>query len=154
VGFLLFVFLDYLRRFPMDVSAQDERSLLLIEESSAILDSLRDWLRMTLPNVRVIEATDHGNGVSLNRSESPDVVLVDISGLGREGLESVRTMKRAQPAAQVFALVGHDHESYHEAVVSAGAEACACIWRLRTDLLPRLRNAFKSTAEMDRMSTR
>lgn len=123
----------------MDTPAQEERSLLLVEESQAILSSLRDWLRMTFPRVRVIEAANHGNGVSLSRSESPDVVLIDISNLGSDGVETVRSLKTAQPAASVFALVAHDHQSYHRAVVNAGAEACACIWKLRAELLPQLR---------------
>ncbi len=123
----------------MDTPVQDNPSLLLIEENSVILDSLRDWLVMMFPDVRLIESNDHSNGIFLNRSKSPDVVLMDISNLGRSGVESVRTMKAAQPAAAVFALVSLDHESYRRAVVRAGAEACACIWKLRTDLLPQLK---------------
>jgi DNA-binding NarL/FixJ family response regulator len=123
----------------MDAPGQDKPSLLLIEENSTILDSLRDWLRMAFPDVRLIETTDHNNGVRLSRSESPDVVLMDISGLGRNGVENVHTMKTVQPGTAVFALVSLDHEAHREAVMGAGAEACACIWKLRTELLPQLR---------------
>ena len=122
----------------MDTLVRDGPSLLLIEENDVILDSLRDWLTMAFPDIRLIETTDHSNGILLNRSESPDVVLMDISNLGRNGVESVRTMKTARPAAAVFALVSLSHESYREAVLKAGAEGCACIWKLRTELLPRL----------------
>ncbi len=122
----------------MDAVAQDSPSLLLIEESSVILDSLRDWLAMTFPEVRLIETSDYSDGVFLNRSRSPDVVLMDISNLGKNGVESVRAMKAAQPVAPIFALVSLDHESYRRAVMRAGAEACACIWKLRSDLLPQL----------------
>lgn len=104
-----------------------------------ILNSLRDWLSMTFPDVRLIEANSQSNGVCLNRSESPDVVLMDISNLGKHGVESVRTVKTSQPAAAVFALISLDHYSYRQAIVKAGAEACACMWKLRSDLLPQLK---------------
>jgi len=122
----------------MDTLAQEDPALLLIEENGVILDALRDWLAMAFPNVRLIETTDHSNGIFLARSESPDVVLFDISNLGRSGVESVRAITNAHPAAAVFALVSLDHRSYRRAVLKAGAEACACIWKLRTELLPQL----------------
>jgi DNA-binding NarL/FixJ family response regulator len=126
----------------MDTPVRDQPSLLLIEENGMVLESLRDWLSMTFPDVRLIETTDHSNGIFLNRSESPDVVLMDISSLGRSGVESVRAMKAVRPAAAIFALVSLDHEAYRQSVVRAGAEGCACIWRLRRELLPRLRKCL------------
>lgn len=126
----------------MDTPVRDNPSLLLIEEDGVILDSLRDWLAVTFPGLRLIETTDHSDGISLNRSESPDVVLMDISNLGKRGVERVRTMKDAQPAAAVFALVSLDHDAYHRAVVEAGADGCACIWKLRAELLPRLKECL------------
>jgi DNA-binding NarL/FixJ family response regulator len=131
----------------MDSPARDDPSLLLIEENRVILDSLRDWLGMAVPGVRLIEASDRSKAIFLNRSESPDVVLVDISSLGRNGVESVRAIKSAQPAAAVFALVSLDHDAYRRAVMGAGADACACIWKLRTELLPQLKEHLAPDGE-------
>jgi two-component system chemotaxis response regulator CheY len=122
----------------MDTPVLNNPSLLLVEENSVVLDSLRDWLAMAFPDVRLIETSDHSYGIHLNRSEAPDVVLMDISSHGKNGIESVRSMKAAQPAAAVFALVSLEHESYYRALLKAGAEACACIWKIRTELLPQL----------------
>jgi DNA-binding NarL/FixJ family response regulator len=122
----------------MDTPSRNNPSLLLIEENHSVLGPLRDWLTMTFPDLRLIETTDRTRGISLNRSQKPDVVLTDISALGRGGVEHIRRVKAAQPAAAVFVLVGLDSPSYERALVRAGAEACTCIWKLRTDLLPRL----------------
>ena len=122
----------------MDTRVQEKPSLLLIEENGMVLDSLLEWLRMAFPDVRLIESSDYSNGIYLSRSESPDVVLIDISNLGRSGIESIQNLKAAQPDTAVFALISLEHESYQQAVCDAGAEACACIWKLRTELLPRL----------------
>jgi DNA-binding NarL/FixJ family response regulator len=122
-------------------------SLLLVEENGAVLDSLRDWIQMTFPHIQVIEANDHSSGIFLSRSRTPDVVLMDISGLGRGGVEIVRNMKTAHPAAAVLTLVAFEHESYHEAILKAGADACACIWKIRTELLPRLKKNLDVTSD-------
>jgi len=127
----------------MDTSVLDQPSLLLVEENSTILDSLRDWLRMTFPDLRLIETTNQGDGIFLSRSEAPDVVLIDISNRGKDGVESVRAMKSAQPDATLFALVSFDHRLYRQAIENAGAEACACIWKLRTELLPQLKERLQ-----------
>jgi DNA-binding NarL/FixJ family response regulator len=123
----------------MDTPGQEERSLLLVEDNRTILDSLRDWLSMTFPDVHLMEAESHSSGIYLSRSESPDVVLMDISNLGKNGVESVKAMKTSQPGAAVFALVSLEHASYRRAIIGAGAEACACIWKLRSELLPQLK---------------
>jgi hypothetical protein len=57
-------------------------------------------------------------------------------------------MKAVQPDAAIFALVSLDHDSYLRAVERAGAEACACIWRLRTELLPELEERLIRQGEM------
>lgn len=123
----------------MQPSGRHNASLLLIEENPVILASLRDWLSLAFPDVYLIETTDHRHGVALNRSESPDVVLMDISNLGEDAAGTVRTLKAARPAARVFALITVEDRAYQQAILRAGAEACACMWKLRTALLPRLR---------------
>ena len=122
----------------MSTAEGNGASLLLVEENGAVLDSLRDWIQMAFPDVQVIEANDHSSGIFLSRSKTPDIVLMDISGLGKGGVEIVRNMKTAHPSAVVLTLVALEHESYHDAVLKAGADACACIWKIRTELLPRL----------------
>lgn len=137
----------------MDSPGTNGTSLLLVEENEAVLDSLRDWIQMTFPQVRVMEANDHSSGIFLSRSRTPDVVLMDISGLGRGGVEIVRSTKTAHPSAVVLTLVALDHESYHEAVLEAGADACACIWKIRTELLPKLRKSLDTPADRTRTET-
>jgi DNA-binding NarL/FixJ family response regulator len=111
----------------------------LVEESETILESLRAWINVAFPDVQVIEATTHRDRIRLSRSESPDVLLLDISGLGRDGLDTLQSIRTAHPRGVVVALVAVDHESYRRAVLGAGAEACARLWRVRTELMLTLR---------------
>ena len=130
----------------MDTTSRNNPSLLLIEENRSVLGPLRDWLTMAFPDLRLIETTDRTRGVSLNRSQKPDVVLTDISALSGGGVEHIRRVKAAQPGAAVFVLVGLDSPSYESTLIGAGAEACTCIWKLRTDLLPRLQTHLTDQA--------
>jgi two-component system invasion response regulator UvrY len=122
----------------MNTSVRNRISLLLVEENETILDSLRNWITMMFPDVRLIEATSHNVGIFLCRAESPDIVLMDISGLGRGGIKAVRSMKTANPSALILTLVALEHDSYRQAVLKAGASGCACIWKIRSELLPQL----------------
>jgi DNA-binding NarL/FixJ family response regulator len=122
----------------MNTVARKALSLLLVEENDVIRMSLENWIHMTFPDVRLIEATNHRASISLSRSELPDVVVVDISGQGKGGVETVRGIKTAHPSAPILALVTLNHPSYRQAVLRAGAEDCACMWNIRGELLPQL----------------
>jgi DNA-binding NarL/FixJ family response regulator len=122
----------------MHTSVRNQTSVLLVENNDLIRESLRNWIAMRFPDVRLVEAIDHRAGIFLSRSESPSVVLMDISGLGRGGIETVRGMKMAHPGALILALVALEHDSYRQAVLNAGAEACASIWRIGDEVLPQL----------------
>jgi DNA-binding NarL/FixJ family response regulator len=122
----------------MNTPVRNHTSLLLVEENDTILDSLRNWITMMFPDVRLIEATSHSAGIYLSRSELPDIVLMDISGLGKGGIKTVHTMKTAHPSALILTLVALEHESYRQDVLKAGADGCACIWKIRSELLPQL----------------
>jgi DNA-binding NarL/FixJ family response regulator len=126
----------------MHASDRNETSVLLVEENDLIRESLRNWITMRFPDVRLIETTDHTAGIHLSRSQSPDVVLMDIAGLGRGGIRTVQGMKTAHPAAVILALVALEHESHYQAVLEAGADGCACVWRIGRELLPQLEESL------------
>ena len=128
----------------MHTSVRNRTSLLLVEENDLIRGSLRNWITMRFPGVRLIETTDYSTGITLSRSKSPDVVLMDITGLGRGAIQTVRGMKTACPAAVILALVALEHEGHYQAVLRAGADGCACIWRIGSELLPQLEESLGS----------
>jgi DNA-binding NarL/FixJ family response regulator len=128
----------------MHTSVRDRASLLLVEEDDLIRESLRDWIILRFPDVRLIETADHSTGITLSRSKSPDIVVMDIAGRGRGGIQMVRSMKTAHPAAVILALVALEHESHSQAVLRAGADGCACIWRIGSELLPWLEESLGS----------
>ena len=67
------------------------------------------------------EAAD-GNGV-LKQAEAlkPDIIVMDISMPGMNGLIATRMPKRAQPDVAIVALTRHDDDTYLEELLRAGA---------------------------------
>ena len=51
----------------------------------------------------------------------PDIALVDISLVGKNGLDLVRTLKTAHPAMLILIISMHDQVVYAERALKAGA---------------------------------
>ena len=67
------------------------------------------------------EAAD-GNGVLQQaKALKPDIIVMDISMPGMNGLIATRTLKRVQPDVAIVALTRHDDETYLEELLRAGA---------------------------------
>lgn len=119
-------------------SAHRDKALLLIEDDAALRESLRGWVGVMFPHLHLCAARDWSEGLAASRGRPPDVVLIDISYRGREGVEAVRRMRAAQPAAAIIALVGNEYAPYRQEVLASGAEASVTVWRVGTELLPKL----------------
>jgi DNA-binding NarL/FixJ family response regulator len=67
------------------------------------------------------EAAD-GDGL-LKQADAlkPDLIVIDISMPGMNGLVATRTLKRAQPHVSIVALTRHDDETYLDELLRAGA---------------------------------
>ena len=74
------------------------------------------------PDMEVVGEAADGNAV-LEQAEGlrPDIVVMDISMPGMNGLIATRMLKRAQPHVAIVALTRHDDDAYLEELLRAGA---------------------------------
>jgi len=81
------------------------------------------------------EARDGLEALQKARELLPDVILLDFSMPGMNGLEAARLLRQELPEAKILMLSQHDPIQLLPSVVEAGGDACLDKSRLSTDLL-------------------
>jgi DNA-binding NarL/FixJ family response regulator len=95
--------------------------VLLVDDHTIVRASLRALLA-GMPDVSIIaEAGDGREAIELARSHRPDVVLMDISLPGLNGLEATARLTKELPGALVLILSMHASEQYVARALRAGA---------------------------------
>jgi len=95
---------------------------VLLADDHAIVRQGLKLLIDSQPDMAVVGESADGNGV-LDRANAlkPDIVVMDLSMPGMNGLVATRTLKKAQPNVTIVALTRHDDDNYLEELLRAGA---------------------------------
>ena len=95
--------------------------VLLVDDHAIIREGLRSLLEKE-PNMEVIADTDNGRKArDLVRELSPDIVIMDITMPGLNGIEATRQITAESPHVKVIALSIHSKRRYVADMLSAGA---------------------------------
>jgi two-component system, NarL family, response regulator NreC len=89
------------------------------------------------------EADDGAAAIELIQNVQPDVVLLDITMPGMNGLDATREIKRMYPATQVLILTMHDDDAYLRQALHAGASGFVLKRADDRDLLSAIRAVAK-----------
>ena len=85
----------------------------------------RELMRFTLdedPAIEVVcEAADGTQCVEIVASARPDVVLLDLSMPGRDGLEVIADLRRRAPSVAIVVLSGYSADRMADTVLEHGA---------------------------------
>jgi DNA-binding NarL/FixJ family response regulator len=103
-----------LRKMPIDVFLVDD------------VPDMRMLLRLVIeadPDLRVVgEAGDGAAAVAEISRVKPDVVLLDLSLPGMDGLEAISLIQRSTPAARIVVFSGYTAERMASTALSLGAK--------------------------------
>lgn len=95
---------------------------ILLVDDHAIL---RSGLRMLLdgqPQLKVIgEASDGREALTLAQAQQPDLILLDLTMPGLNGMEALPALRKAAPSSRILILTMHDDESYLRQALHKGA---------------------------------
>jgi len=86
------------------------------------------------------EARDGAEALQKARELLPDVILLDFSMPGMNGLEAARLLRQQLPEAKILVISQHDPIHLLPGVVEAGGNACLDKSRLSTDLLASIKS--------------
>jgi DNA-binding NarL/FixJ family response regulator len=114
--------------------------LLLADDHAAILAQTISLLAGEFEIVGTV-----GNGLDLIKSAAqldPDVVVLDITMPGLDGIEVARRLKHAGCRAKLVFLTVHEDPDYARAALDAGGTAYVAKARLASDLIPAIHGAL------------
>ena len=96
--------------------------ILIVEDNDMNLDMLTD--RLVRRGYEVIGAMDGEAGLAKARSESPDVILMDLGLPGVDGWEVARTLKADEATRHIpiLALTAHAMSGDREKALAAGCD--------------------------------
>jgi DNA-binding NarL/FixJ family response regulator len=95
---------------------------VLLADDHAIVRQGLKLLIDSQPDMAVVgESADGDSVLEQATTLKPDIVVMDVSMPGTNGLVATRTLKRAQPAVTIVALTRHDDDTYLEELLRAGA---------------------------------
>ena len=95
--------------------------ILLADDHAIVRQGLR-LLIDSQPEMTVVgEAADGDAVVAQAQALRPDVVVMDISMPGTNGLAATRTLKQRQPRLVVLVLTRHDEDTHLQELLRAGA---------------------------------
>jgi DNA-binding NarL/FixJ family response regulator len=95
--------------------------LLLVDDHVVVREGLRALLASD-PRFEIVGEAAEGDGaISAANSLNPDVVVMDVSLPGMNGVQATRQLKLRQPDVRVVALTVHEEGGYLRSLLDAGA---------------------------------
>jgi len=114
-------------------------SILLAEDHRTVRESLRLMLE-SQPDMKVVGEADEGRAAAdLARTTAPDIVVMDISMPGMNGLQATSAVLQASPASKVVVLTRHNDTAYFLELLRAGVSGYVLKQSTTTELLDAIR---------------
>jgi DNA-binding response OmpR family regulator len=94
--------------------------VLLIEDNAEMRELLRTILEKE--HYEVLEAADGEVGTQLFREQRPDVVVTDLIMPKKDGIETIRDLRKEWPQVKIIAMSGGGYKETSESLLSAAAD--------------------------------
>jgi DNA-binding NarL/FixJ family response regulator len=115
---------------------------LLIDDYPPFLTALSTFLKLQSTVEIVGQARNGDDGLKLAAELKPDLVLLDFSMYGTDGLEVTRKLKAGPRPPRVIMLSLHTEPEYRSKALQAGADGYVAKSEIHAKLLPLLPRPF------------
>ncbi|HKH72046.1 MAG TPA: response regulator transcription factor [Vicinamibacterales bacterium] len=123
--------------------------ILLADDHVVVREGLKLVIEGQKDMVVVCEAGDGATAIQLAQELKPDVVIMDISMPGMNGLVATRTLKRVLPHCVVVTLTRHGDDAYLQELMRAGASAYVLKQSAPAELITAIRTCASGGQYLD-----
>jgi two-component system, NarL family, response regulator NreC len=100
---------------------QQQIRIVLVDDHDIVRTGLKSFLETQEGFQIVGEAGSGSQAIQISQAICPDVVVMDITMPGMDGLEATRQLKVLCPQVQILALTVHEDKQYFFEMLAAGA---------------------------------
>ncbi len=115
--------------------------VLLVDDHAAMREALRRFINLQ-PDLSVVAEADGHTALEVFARTTPDVVLMDGSMPGKNGIEVTRELKLLDRAVKVIGLTLYESSAYLEDMIAAGAKG----YVLKTGAATNVAEAIRAVA--------
>ena len=94
--------------------------VLLVDDHAGMREALRRFINLQ-PDLSVVAEADGHSALDVFVSTRPDVVLMDGSMPGKNGIQVTHELRQLQPRVRIIGLTLYESSTYLEDMVAAGA---------------------------------
>jgi len=118
--------------------------ILIVDDNQAVRRGVAGILSRQGPWQVCGEAADGTEALQKAQDLRPDLVLLDMSMPGMDGMQVTRLLHQTLPEVKVLIMTHHDPAQILPSVLQAGAQGCVDKSRITADLIPAITKIEKS----------
>ncbi|MFC1942892.1 response regulator [Chloroflexota bacterium] len=122
--------------------------VVLVDDHLILREGIRSLLDK-VPDIEMIGEAENGNEAITKVAElMPDVVLMDITMAGLNGLEATRRIKQQYPSVKVLILTMHETDQYLSEMLEAGASGYVVKTTTSSELISAIRTVYQGDVHL------
>lgn len=140
--------MPFLPNAPPEASPVRRISILIVEDHTATREALHVLLHGALAGhgLHIQTAESAESAISLVEADAPDIVIMDITLPGMNGIEATQIIRRIAPATDVVMHSNSDMDIYREMSARVGASAFVSKRHTGRELVPAILDLLKPAA--------